>query len=419
MIQSQETIELIDTSIQFRLNSSNSSGLVNTINSTLNIFSLHMCKIIGSNLMYNQYNGYISSTVLKNVTVDINQLQICINSTLQIGYIADDATFKLQGSIPENRCDICKVGTVSYGICVDNLEYAQIKDEILQCIYPFEYVDSKCQCAYGYVLNVSICVDLIDKISKLVSSQDQNLTIQQMQQNMYNMILNQQNINVNLETSIAINSSFTKFTIQQNLSLLEQNIINNIMIFQNRRDEINYTLMTNITAQNSMLIPIQAKIDKYTIQPSCGHSNSTNITEINFNLTICDLPQYSTSFDIVDISYNIFTSDYDKGYVFSSSVIIQNTYISIQKSVYNNIVSPLFQTQGSFLNLKIEIKQQIIGTGSILTPSQQRIECRFLNFKFALKSNIFTILWKYILNWLNLMRVFYQILSNTWSVLVD
>ncbi|CAL6053062.1 Hypothetical_protein [Hexamita inflata] len=386
MIESQGICELVLTNIQFRFNSSQSSGLINVINSTLKEFSLIQCKIIGSNLLQNVNNGYISSSLLLNATLNITQLYICVNSTPQVGYIAN-ATIKQLGSTPESRCDICQSGTVSYGICVDDLQFAQLKNGTLQCVYPFEYVNDQCQCAYGFMLNISVCIDLIKEISNRASTQDdQYSTIVQMQQNIASMISNQVIVNKNLDQSILSNATATNASIKQNVVILEQNIINNKTAFETRMTGINTTLITNITAQTTLIVPIQAQIDELMLKPACERSNdTTNQTDVNQNLTACDLPQYSTSFDITDITNNISTSDFGSGFVFSNN--IQNAFINISNGVYNSVISPLFQTQNSFINLKIQIGTQITGTGAILTPAIQ-ISITQVNILSAPNSNI-------------------------------
>ncbi|CAL6045599.1 Hypothetical_protein [Hexamita inflata] len=387
MIDSQQIIELVLTTIQFRFNSSQSSGIVNIINSSINKFILITCKIIGSNLLINKNNGYIASSICQNVSFNVTQLYICVNSTKQIGF-ATNVTINSIGSTPTNRCDICQSGTVSYGICVDDLQFAQIKDGILQCVYPFEYVDNKCICAYGYMLNVSVCIDLIKEIGNRASSQDdQALTLQQMQQNILNMISNQNTINKQLDQSIYSNSTTALSQIQQNVVTLEKNIINNQTLFENRMNTANNTLNDNITAQNALINPIQSKIDELMLKPACERSNdTTNETDVNQNLTSCDLPQYTTSFDINDITNNISESDFASGYVFSIS--ISNAFINIQDYIYNSVIYPLFQLQSGFINIKIQIGSQVIGTGSILTSSQQQVSITQFNIVSAPNSSI-------------------------------
>ncbi|CAL6003558.1 Hypothetical_protein [Hexamita inflata] len=86
---------------------------------------------------------------------------------------------------------------------------------------------------------------------------------------------------------------------------------------------------------------------------------------------ICNSQVYITSFDI-DAITNVISgsSDFNTGYVFSSSFNIQNAYIVLYDNVYPSNIVPFFQSQLSFNNIKIEIGTQIINSGSLLSSSE-------------------------------------------------
>ncbi|CAL5994444.1 Hypothetical_protein [Hexamita inflata] len=83
----------------------------------------------------------------------------------------------------------------------------------------------------------------------------------------------------------------------------------------------------------------------------------------------CSSSVYITTFDIQTITNQVTTiNNFSRGYVFSSTNIIQNGFIEIQDNVYT-ILYPLFQQQNSFTNLKIQIGKQniVLNGGQILT----------------------------------------------------
>ncbi|CAL6007390.1 Conserved_hypothetical protein [Hexamita inflata] len=77
---------------------------------------------------------------------------------------------------------------------------------------------------------------------------------------------------------------------------------------------------------------------------------------------------YAYSFDIQTITHQVINSaNYSSGYVFKTSTIITNAYIDVQNYIYSTNVQPLFQSQASFMNIKVQIGTQTVNTGSILT----------------------------------------------------
>ncbi|CAL6027923.1 Conserved_hypothetical protein [Hexamita inflata] len=77
---------------------------------------------------------------------------------------------------------------------------------------------------------------------------------------------------------------------------------------------------------------------------------------------------YAYSFDIQAITHSVINNaNYSSGYVFKTSTIITNAYIDVQNYIYSTNVQPLFQSQASFMNIKVQIGTQTVNTGSILT----------------------------------------------------
>ncbi|CAL6067013.1 Conserved_hypothetical protein [Hexamita inflata] len=84
----------------------------------------------------------------------------------------------------------------------------------------------------------------------------------------------------------------------------------------------------------------------------------------------CSLPVVTQQFDIQSITYQVTaSSNFSAGYVFSTATVIQNAFIDISDNVYLTTVYPLFQSQSTFANLKIQFGTQTFNTGSLLLPS--------------------------------------------------
>ncbi|CAL5975480.1 Conserved_hypothetical protein [Hexamita inflata] len=96
--------------------------------------------------------------------------------------------------------------------------------------------------------------------------------------------------------------------------------------------------------------------------------------QINYVINIsdfeCSQELFTQQFDIQSITYQITDSNnFSAGYVFSSTTVIQNAFIDISNQVYSTTVSPLFQSQSTFINLKIQFGTQTLNSGSLLQTS--------------------------------------------------
>ncbi|CAL6023273.1 Conserved_hypothetical protein [Hexamita inflata] len=100
-------------------------------------------------------------------------------------------------------------------------------------------------------------------------------------------------------------------------------------------------------------------------------NGSCMYTIINIDLTMtCSQPVFFTIFDIQTITHSITSSsNFTTGWVFNTGPEIQGAFIDISNSVYSTTVKPLFQSQSSFSNIKVQIGTQTLGSGPILTAS--------------------------------------------------
>ncbi|CAL6066013.1 Conserved_hypothetical protein [Hexamita inflata] len=102
------------------------------------------------------------------------------------------------------------------------------------------------------------------------------------------------------------------------------------------------------------------------INNSCQQTNYT----INISNFECSQQVFTQTFDIQSITNQIsFSSNFSAGYVFGTSAVIQNAFINISDNVYTTTVFPLFQSQSSFSNFKIQFGAQQLNSGSLLISS--------------------------------------------------
>ncbi|CAL6000886.1 Conserved_hypothetical protein [Hexamita inflata] len=253
IIEPKERVNIQSSFIQFRICSMNSSGIANIINQSSVTFSIYQCKLTGYNLLQSKYNGYIASSILVNIQLNITQMYICVDKTQRFG--TESVQISIIGS-DSIQCDICEQQQVVYGLCGEVLNYSENVDGMYQCVYPFEYVDNKCVCAYGYLLNNTKCINITESLNNISNQVNNgyNASIQLLEQIVQNienkLIIVDQSILGNIteiENSIISNYSKSDFNLITNISTLDNRIHNNITSIKND------ILITQITADSNLL----------------------------------------------------------------------------------------------------------------------------------------------------------------------
>ncbi|CAL5992163.1 Parallel_beta-helix repeat [Hexamita inflata] len=393
MIQSMSNIQLVATTLQFRFNSSQASGIVNMVNSTLDKFELSDCKLIGTNLQPSENNGYISSNVFLSFTMTLASVQVCVNNTNSTG--ANSTSF-VQNGTADPRCDICQSGSVVYGLCQHELHFGTLQDGMLQCVFPFEFVNNECQCAHGYLLNVSSCVNIIDKLQSSFDDSNYSSILQQLEYNISSQFNQQDAKYIVLETNIIRNSTKIQNQISNNCNTFDQFLLNNLSEMNKEIQQQMQYIDNNTTGYNNIISQLQNQIniinssslqcnqfnsstnisnstDNYTLntQNNISINIYTNITiddtYIHDNMVACDQPVYTTVFDIASVTHSIGPANFASGYVFAVGSNTQDAFIDVQDGAYSTTVYPLFQSQSSFTNIKIQLGAQVVGSGSLLS----------------------------------------------------
>ncbi|CAL6049204.1 Conserved_hypothetical protein [Hexamita inflata] len=258
LIESYNSISLLQTFIQFRFKSGNASGVVNIIQQAMLKFTVDECKLSGTNLQSSDNNGFISANVLTNIVVNIlNQFRVCIDETKKFGQ--QSALAVVDGDIVVD-CDLCGNLRVVYGLCEDVLLHAVQVNGMFRCVHPFEYVDNQCVCASGYLLNETECVNVVQTLS---ATKMQVRDIKLESQNNMEVIAN--NIS-SLEQALKYNINAIYDNIVANSSNLETSVINNYTSLSNSLQTSMHNLQTAVNDQDALLL---AKIAQ----------NSTNLEQ--------------------------------------------------------------------------------------------------------------------------------------------
>ncbi|CAL6059833.1 Conserved_hypothetical protein [Hexamita inflata] len=237
VIEVQSIVQIELTFVQYRIQSQNSSGLVNVINQQLTIFSISDCKLSGSNLVQSETNGYIVSKTVQNITIVISHFSVCVDSTSRIGKFS--ASINVIG-LESMRCDICTHHYVVYGICADQLQYAELLNGRVLCVYPFEFVDETCTCVSGYLLNGSKCINVVSAITNMQNSlnNDQIKKIEQdislIQSEIYTLDQNIANNVSNIINAVGVDLQALEQNILSNFSEAESHISANMSLFDGR-----------------------------------------------------------------------------------------------------------------------------------------------------------------------------------------
>ncbi|CAL5984878.1 Conserved_hypothetical protein [Hexamita inflata] len=536
IIQALDSFRLQQTFIQFRLSSFNSSGLVNVLIQSLTNFSIVDCQLAGSNIQQGPHNGYITSRVEANQTLNISIFKVCVDATHRFGNTS--AIIDIIGG-DSVECEICGGLKVVYGICLEDLQHGQLIIGALRCVDPFQFVGSECVCAYGYLLNGSACVNILNAIQNMSSNID-NQQLQQIEDEISELANQISVLNLSIHNSsntfntsqieqyILGNYTQEDLHLHQNTKVLDQRIYNNISNVNGNMSTINNNISTiygNITdlkqiistlndiiqQQNDVIIEfncskipgyqmingtctqvnctisgqqviqgrcrctdvnsyvsgtscvcpfgstlfsgvcicnntyayisgsscvcptysspvgnvctcpansqivgtkcvcnqIQGQMMLNTATPSCscpansvpdngvcvcnvivgqtlsngacrcpigkyvvGTSCETiDIIDYNDSSILCSQSIYISTFDISTVTKTVSVYNYTNGYVFNSSVSVNNSFININNNVYEAVVLPLFQNQSQFINLKIQLENQLLVGGHLLTGS--------------------------------------------------
>ncbi|CAL6081134.1 Hypothetical_protein [Hexamita inflata] len=221
-----------------------------------------------------------------------------------------------------------------------------------------------------------------------------------------------------LQEHILQNYTIIEFNLQANTSTLDQRIFNNISILRSQVQTLNTSsiainqnitqlnqTLSNQTALNQLLIQNisqlnqtlasennlikeqQKLINNLILFVECLNSASVyNLTgqcqAVNNNQEPlhCNQLFYLYQFDIAASTHQVLSSsNFSDGYVFNTATVIKNAFIDVSNDVYSAIINPLFETQNSFINLKIQFGTQVLSSGQLIFSQISSITVNQMN----------------------------------------
>ncbi|CAL6094799.1 S-layer_homology domain-containing protein [Hexamita inflata] len=196
-------------------------------------------------------------------------------------------------------------------------------------------------------------------------------------------------------TSLALNQNITELNqtiitqqelsalLTQNITLLNLTLTDSNSIIQQQQQVIQdlslqiQCLNSGIKGQRLISGVCRCPYDLIIYNNQCQSIHIINVIDSSLS---CNQYVYHTKFDIQTVTSSVTSSsNFSSGYVFSSATIIQNAFIDVSDSVYPSSVNPLFQSQSSFTNLKIQFGAQTLNSGSFISTQNSQITINQMN----------------------------------------
>ncbi|CAL6110750.1 Hypothetical_protein [Hexamita inflata] len=424
-IQSPLTaLKLNQSLVQFRLNGVNVGGLL--LNTSKSVITVSQCNISGY-VGQQSVSGYIVCFVIEHVSLAVDNVRICSNiqkiGSFGLGSLTQTGTFIV-------TCVVCREGIPAYGLCQNSLEFSEVENDKFVCPNPFIFDGDGCSCKEGNAINGTTCVNILSSVNLLNSQQIEtnnslvdlsnrtkafeniseilNTSLIKMDLDIQSLYLQnnqtQNNIIANttqLQQYLLENYSQTETQLQKNTTVLDWRIFNNVTILNNQistlnnlitlnenitqlnksinqQKYLNQLLSQNITQLNQTLIQSnevihqqQKIINSLSVLVEClNYMDQQNVSGscyiVDDDSQLCSQKVYQQSFDISVVTYQVVNSaNFSSNYIFSTT--INNAFIDIFDGVYQVNTNPLFQSQSTFTNLKIQFGVQSLNDGSFIS----------------------------------------------------
>ncbi|CAL6040934.1 Hypothetical_protein [Hexamita inflata] len=295
---SESEIQVLNTSLQFRINGLEQGGIVQRINKYVNIF-LADVNISGS-FNTDSLIGNIVAHILDSLIITTKNYFICSNSANNYATINEITNWNLVG--------IINIECFTYGLCLPNLQNGQIVNNQLICLNDFIFMEDSCQCKPDFVLNGTVCINILQFVDGL------NSNLQQFSNNIgqnFSQLNNQKDINIStfesqlLASINSINTSMQNNYIEsyQSLTNCSQTIINKI----NYYDDIIYDNQSIFNNHLNNQINISAE---QIVQSNSSIFNNITINEIILDQVISNISS-TLDDELSDIQKQLSDSIYD------------------------------------------------------------------------------------------------------------
>ncbi|CAL5971157.1 Hypothetical_protein [Hexamita inflata] len=285
--------------LQFRLDGIYQSGLVNSIQREMAAFALQDSRMTGYFYHDGEQTGNLVVEVGVKTVLLASGFSICSNSAKDVASASDPAFWIISGSIGQNCATICESGFVTYGLCLTDLLNGVQSNGQASCQNNFEFNGKDCACEAGYVLNGSVCVNLVVYLTDTtisIDSLDNDVMndYQNVQQNIYSsfgQVLQDQNlfyedINLKISESKIIIENSTKQTTQavelelkNNIATFNQNYLNASNNFQLKMNERSKQIEDQLTSLQGQIT--KAKLVSWNIsEKKLAGNTSQMLTKI-------------------------------------------------------------------------------------------------------------------------------------------
>ncbi|CAL5971367.1 Conserved_hypothetical protein [Hexamita inflata] len=371
LIESLTNIQIIQSFVQYRHTSGNSSGVVNIINNAMDNFTVAHCKLAGHNIITSPFNGYITSAVLTHVVVNVTDFYVCAGDTVMLGQLSVAIT---QNGSEVERCDICGSLYYVYGLCVDSIQYGTLANGTMQCVYPFEYANDKCECAYGHLRNGSACISLIDAIENLLNTETllNNISSQFKAANQ-NLVSNISALDQRIQNNVTQLLDMMK----QNLSALEQYILSNFskseQFLISNATALDNRIRDNISTTNQTIYDSQSNFDtqihsKYIMYEQIINQN-TSILNKRITDNISEVSNYLNT-STISIENNILSNITQIESLLHQNILLLNQKLNDNcTQVQSNMEIITINLKNSLLDNTTELDQRIYNNISALNTS--------------------------------------------------
>ncbi|CAL6107226.1 Hypothetical_protein [Hexamita inflata] len=304
-------LQIINVQLQFRFDSVLVGGLVIQVQENLT-FIVTDLDIVGYNFQENSQSSNLINKIDEAIiqTINISNLNVCSN----IQYLINNGNASLVSLTeqPNYTCEnICGQNTPIYGLCQIDLVngYLNIMNNTKYCVNPFVYNGEECVCIDGYLLNGTICINIISTLTNLdkyifnnVSTL--NINLQNNISNISNQLVATKDYLYNYFTSKTndlwqfVNSTFDNINNKQNqfelvvssnisqLQIETQNLQSNLTTHKIINDQLRVDLQSLNSSFNTQVLSLTTKLQNV---------NNSLQTQINTNLA--SLSSLSTQFN--------------------------------------------------------------------------------------------------------------------------
>ncbi|CAL6084108.1 Hypothetical_protein [Hexamita inflata] len=375
---SQNRLIIQKSAIQFRFSTIQAAGIV--IRAEPSIFTLSDTNISGFNYKQSEISGLIASE--NNAHLTLNNILICTQMSV-FGSLSKNIVIT---GIILNCITVCQSKFYVYGICLQQLEFGTL-NKILECVHPFIFNGVGCQCDNGYLLNGSMCVNVLDELFDLDMELNQKISNLQDKITQDNIIIQEyivgnytqlhqyvQDSDLIIQSRIISNFSLQQQYLQNNYSTLENMIKNQ---FSNQQlvmmNNINILANNIVSSTNLLQSYINGNYSQQSTQITANYiliekSIISNVTSLNNLIS----NNYITTNN--NIIYNFSKADSN---LQSATVVIDQKMNIIQNQLSNQIIG--YQQYSD--NRVITTQQYIVNQINSLLAQVQNIYLKKVDYK--------------------------------------